>query len=278
MQNECYTFKKYIYNNYIFKNTIDATYIINLENNKRLDHIMNQLSKYHPTKIIYICFNKGYKKCKKQSFINNPPSDLVDAFINVFKHAKSMNYNNILVLEDDFIFNKEIKNQEHINNINNFLINHNNKLFQYYLGCVPFLLIPYNYNNYRNISLGTHSVIYSKKLRNKILKINQKNICDWDYFNAIYFIKNRYCYYKPLCYQLFTQTENSNYWGKNIICEDIMKYIFIITKYLFKILQMDKKTEPGFSYFYIFSKLLFIIIILSIISIVSIIMFNKKLD
>ena len=95
MKNSCYTFKKYIYNDCIFNNTIDATYIINLENNKRLNHIVNQLSQYHPTKLVYICFNKGFTNCKKQDFIINAPYDLVDAFINIFKHAKLMNYNNI---------------------------------------------------------------------------------------------------------------------------------------------------------------------------------------
>lgn len=265
MNDDCYTFKKYNYNNYIFKNTIDATYIINLENNKRLDHIMNQLSKYHPTEIVYICFNKGYKNCKKQDFINNAPYDLVDAFINIFKHAKLMNYNNILVLEDDFMFTNEITNKYHINNINNFLIN-NNDSFQYYLGCVPYLLIPYNYYNYRNISLGTHSVIYSKKYREDLLQINQKNISDWDYFNNIYFINNRYCYYKPLCYQLFPITENSKQWGVNTFLKNICKYCCLILFYFFKKFNMDKKPEPGFSYFYAFGKINFIIILLLFLS------------
>jgi len=263
MENICYTFKKYIYDDYIFNNTIDATYIINLENNGRLTHIMNQLSQYRPTKIVYICFNKGFKNCKKQDFIINTPYDIVDAFINVFKHAKIMNYNNILVLEDDFIFNEEIKNKYHINNINNFLTNHNNTSFQYNLGCIPVLMIPYDYYNYRNISCGNHSVIYSKKIRNKLLKINQKNISDWDYYNIIHFVKNRYCYYKPLCYQLFTDTNNSSQWGINTIFKHIVKYCnFLI--HIFKYFNMDKNPEPGFSYFYIFGKINFFLIILLI--------------
>ena len=69
--NSCYKFKKIIFNDSIFENTIDATYIIHLENNKRLNHIINQLSIYQPTKIVYIVFNKGYKKCNKPKFIFN---------------------------------------------------------------------------------------------------------------------------------------------------------------------------------------------------------------
>ena len=68
MNNKCYKLKKYIYKNPIFQNTVDATYIINLENNGRLDHIMNQLSEYHPTKIVYICFylNENHFAYSKQ--------------------------------------------------------------------------------------------------------------------------------------------------------------------------------------------------------------------
>ena len=267
MSYNCYKFKKYNYNNPIFYDTIDATYVINLENNGRLNNIIKQLSTYHPTKIIYICFNKGYKKCKKQKFITNPPLDLVDCNINIFKHAKSLNYNNILVLEDDFIFNKEIKNKTNINNINDFInTNHN---FCYLLGCLPMFMIPYNFNTYQYlISGGMHAVIYSKKYRNNILNLNQKDIHDWDLYSWK-FIKNRYCYYKPLCYQLFPHTENSDYWGMNTIFKYVMKYILVLTRHLFKIFQLDKKPEPGFSYFYFFGKILPLIILYFIINVIQ---------
>jgi hypothetical protein len=257
--NLCYQFKKFIFDNPIFENTIDATYIIHLENNNRLTHIMKQLSIYHPTKVVYIVFNKGYKKCNKPKFVTNPPLDLVDCNINIFNHAKTLNYNNILVLEDDFIFNKEITNKYHINNINDFIIN--NDEFCYLLGCLPLFLLPFNLNTYQYlISGGMHSVIYSKKYRNKILNLNQQDIHDWDLYSWK-FINNRYCYYKPLCYQLFGDTENSNYWGMNTIFKYIMTYIIILTKYLFTILKMDKKPEPGFTYFYIFGKIFSFILI-----------------
>ena len=257
---KCYKYSKILFNESIFDNSIDATYIIHLEDNGRIDHIKNQLSEYQPTKIVYICYNKGYKNCRKQKFIKNPPLDLVDAFINVFKHAKSLNYQNILVLEDDFIFSKEIKNKDNIKNINNFI--NNNTDFCYLLGCLPFFMIPYNSNTYQYlISGGMHAVIYSKKYRNKILNLNQKDIHDWDLYSWK-FVKNRYCYYKPLCYQLFTVTENFKHWGKNTIFKFIMDYVLVITKYLFRFLEMDKKPEPGFSYFYIFGKIFPIIFVL----------------
>ena len=258
MQETSYRFEQFIFDNPIFEDSIDATYIIHLENNGRLTHIMDQLSKYKPTKTTYICFNKGYKNCKKKEFITNSTYDLVDANLNIFKHADLMNYNNILILEDDFIFSEEILNREHIGYINYFISCHNNKIFQYYLGCVPFLLIPYDYNNYRSLSTGAHSVIYSRKYREYILNVDQITITDWDLYNGTKLFKYKYCYYKPLCYQLFTETENSKQWGKNTIFKDYANLYYYLIIYIFNKLNMNKKPEPGFTYFYIFAKSLFI--------------------
>ena len=84
---EPYKFKKYIFNDGILNNSIDATYILHLEGNGRYKDIQEQLSIYHPTNIIYILFNKGYKKSVKKSFINVAYMDCVDAFLEIFKHA-----------------------------------------------------------------------------------------------------------------------------------------------------------------------------------------------
>lgn len=265
MTNKCYRYEKILYKDGLLNKTIDATYIINLEGNGRLDYIMKQLEEYHPTNIVYIVFNKGFKKCKKADFIINPPYDLVDANLNIFKHAKDNNYDNILILEDDFIFNSEIKSDFHINNINNFLEKKKNKIFQYYIGCVPYLMIPYDNYNYIQKSAGTHSTVFSKNLREDLLNTDQKKINDWDIYNNCNYV-NRYAYYKPLCYQLFPETENSKYWGENnSLFKKQIVFIANIGKKLFTILNMDKQPEPGFSYYYNFSKLLFYILLLLLI-------------
>jgi hypothetical protein len=129
MNNKCYRYEKILYKDGLFNKTIDATYIINLEGNGRLEYIMKQLEEYHPTNIVYIVFNKGFKKCKKADFIINPPYDLVDANLNIFKHAKNNNYDNILILEDDFIFDDKILDPFHRNNVNKFINTHNDFIF-----------------------------------------------------------------------------------------------------------------------------------------------------
>ena len=78
MNNNCYQYEKIVYNDGIFKN-IDATYIITLEKGGRESNIKNQLKKYHPSNIVYILYNKGYKNCEKDSYINNTALDIIDS-------------------------------------------------------------------------------------------------------------------------------------------------------------------------------------------------------
>jgi hypothetical protein len=254
-----YKFKKILFNDSFLSNSTDATYIIHLENNGRYKHVQSQLSEYHPTNIVYILFNKGYKKSIKKPFINNSSLDLVDSFLEIFKHANKKKYNNILILEDDFIFSEKIKESEHKNNINNSIIKMGKTDFVYLLGCIPFIQIPHDLYNFRVISIGMHAVIYSKKNRINILKKNQEDIKDWDFYNNNN-INNRITYYLPLCYQLFPETENSKNW-----CKDVNKIMYLASKpihKIFKYLGLDTQTEPGTSIFYFLSKLFILILII----------------
>ena len=256
--NSCYNFKKLTYSQGLLDEAVDATYIIHLEGNGRYNDILNQLSQFNPTKIVYIVFNKGYTNCQKNKHIKLPSHDLVDAYLKIFKHStQTQNYNNILVLEDDYFFNEKIAQETHISTICSFLNLHKNEDFQYLLGCIPFIQIPYSldFNHFLNIiSLGTHACIYSKKNRENLL--NDKKIEDWDIYNCIYC--RRYTYKTPICFQLFPETENSKYWGSNSILYVLAKSL----KSLFKVLKLDKQIEPGYSLFYCYSKLMPIIFLI----------------
>lgn len=272
---ENYNYKKITSNSKLFSN-IDATYIINLENNGRLINILKEIKKYPTTSTIYIVINKGFKNCKKNGWVKTSVEDIIHCNYNIFKHSKNKNYNNILILEDDCIFNDNIKHTS--KDIDLFLKSKNGTNFQYYLGCVPIILFPYNKDTYYNIlSSGTHAVIFSKVNRDEIMKIKPKTISDWDVFNNHSgFV--RYVYYKPLCYQLFPETENYNNWGIN---SNIIVYCIgnIFAKNVIKILKLDYQVEPGYSFFYKISKYsLFIILILFIISLFLILSLIKKLD
>jgi hypothetical protein len=273
----CYSFKKITNNNGFFDSIVDATYIIHLKDNGRINSIYEQLKEYQPTKVIYIVYNEGYKKCSKSMFIKNSANDLVDVNLQIFKHSIKMNYDAILVLEDDFIFNPKIKEDFHRNNVISFLNNNSNKPYYYFLGCAPILQMPYDYYNYRPlVSGGTHAVIFNNKMKKIILDADQENIKDWDEFGI--WLKHKYMYYIPLCYQLYPDTENSSSWGvdNNFIVRNIKQSgrLFI------KLLKMDTQTEPGYSIIYIISKLLFLLLILIIVAIIlykvySVIFFKK---
>lgn len=275
---QCYNFKKIKYNTGLLDEAVDATYIIHLEGNGRYDDIMNQLKTYHPTKEVYILFNKGYKKCKKDEHIKLPAHDLVDAFLQVFKHAKNENYDNILILEDDFIFTEKIKKTSTQQDICTFLNNNKNKDYQYFLGCLPYLQLPCTLDSKHYINIcsgGTHAVIYTKKNRERLLNVNQKDITDWDYYSFTH--SRRYAYCEPVCYQLFPDTDNSNNWHKD---NYILYMISKLAKKILNLFKLDTQIEPGYSIFYLYSKIFaftIIILILVIIYKISITLFKHKI-
>jgi hypothetical protein len=243
--NKCYYFEKYTFTDGLFSNSIDATYIIHLEDNGRFEDIKRQINIYHPTSIVYILHNKGYKKCPKEIVENTSVQDLNHSNIRIFKHAKDNAYNNILILEDDFIFSPKLKLQVHIDNINTFISNNASKPFIFQLGTVPIALFPYNSYVYRTISIGNHAAIYSKEYREKMMNVdymNKKLIWDWDILNNTYgSLLGKFAYYTPLCYQIFPMTDNRKNWDN-----------FFMSNFL-GLLKIDTNHEPGTSYAYIFA-------------------------
>ena len=250
----CYTFKKKTYTKGFLDESVDATYILHLKDNGRLEDIQNELLKYQPTKTVYIIYNEGFKKCKKKLIEQISYQDLTDAFLQSFKHANEHHYNNILILEDDFMFNSEIREKKHLKSINTFLNEKKHEEFIYYLGCNPVLIRPYTYdfNHYKSYkSCSTHSIVYSKAARMKTMNLQLKH---WDVIVESS-IPNKYLYYKPMCYQIYGDTENKKSWSEK---DNIM--IFHIKNFIIKNLYLDKQPEPGFTILYTFSKIICLLI------------------
>lgn len=264
----CYKFEKLNYDSGLLDTNVDVTYIIHLENSGRYDNILKQLEKYKPTKIVYILLNKGFTKCNKTG-IESSHADLTDCYLQIFKHAQKQNFDNVLILEDDFVFNEKIKENEHIKNINTFLEKKAGDNFIYFLGAIPWFLIPYNSYNYRCIlSSGTHSVIYSKSHRDDFLENFSKRmmVTDWDINYNINFT-SRFIYYTPLCYQICDNSENSrnpkfdNKYAA--LASEVVKYCNY--NIIFRILGLDKNPEPGYSIFYFYSKIIFYLVLVFLI-------------
>ena len=169
INHNCYKFEKRTYNSGFFDSFLDATYIITMTNSNRANNYEKQLREYIPTKYIYIVYNKGYKNCTKYLYKQESNYDLIDANLNIMNHSLNNNYNNILILEDDFIFNSYTITQETIEEIKNFFYNNENKDFYFNLGPVPFLywVIP-NKSIYKGIyTLCTQAIIYKKNIIKK---------------------------------------------------------------------------------------------------------------
>ena len=240
--------------------TVDATYVIHLEGNGRLDRIQEQLRRYRPSRTCIILFNKGYKKCNKPKLGKQlPPYDLIDANLHIMLHAKHHNYKTILILEDDFFFedgNEEF--EKDAKEIDAFLRQNKDTAYFYFLGCLPCLLYPSLTNHYRvMLRVASHSVVYSAPMMEKILAYNQKELRDWDYF--LLSLRPSYTYYKPLCYQLFPETDNQKHWGE---FSDFYSQILVpFIRLVIKLLKMDTQTSPGYPLHYAVAKMSFWILL-----------------
>jgi hypothetical protein len=231
----------------LFDNYIDVVYILTMENSTRRNDYMEQIKKYNPHSKIIIQHNKGFKKCTKQLYKQNTIHDLNDAYYHAFLHAKSNNYNDILIFEDDFFFDR-VKNED-IHEIGAFI--KNNDYHIYNLGPGVNISLPSTLKHHLSIiSTCTHGVIYNIKYFD--FYINKYNegfnmMCDnvWNQFDII-----KYKYYKQICFQTFPITENIKNWPFSKIA------IFFI-----KIMNLDKSHQLGFTILNILGYLVPIIVL-----------------
>jgi hypothetical protein len=233
---------------------IQATYVIHLINNGRLQSVEEQLNKYCIKGNTYILYNEGYKCGKKEPHIDGPSKDLINAYLHIFQHALDNNYDQILILEDDFFFNEKILEKEYYNGVKDFITNNNSDL--YYLGCLPYIRNEINRSTSRlYLSTGTHAVIYSKYIMKYTLKNEIKpllyNVSDWDLFLGMF---QRYASNIPLCYQLFPETLNRQHWGKGIMLNKFLSYFVkqIVQNQvqIINYMHLDKTHLIGYPYFY----------------------------
>lgn len=201
----------------IYQDIVDCVYIITMKNNiERRKLFLKELEKVHLHSNIIIVNNGGYKDYEKYLFlktkikVKNCTQDLTHANISIFEHAEKNNYDNILILEDDFRFCVEnITSIQSLHDLYNIISHEHSTIIS--LGCIPFISKNYDFNFLYNIySAGTHAHIYKKNCRKKIKNYIQKNIFyDWDFITFTY---GRVNYKKSLIYQIY-QKNDWKKWG-----------------------------------------------------------------
>ena len=244
----CYSFEKIKFDRGIFDNVADACFILLCcgQESIRKKHVLQQLYKYKPHKNIFIQYNKGYKNCEKHLKEDKVSYDLAHSLQNVFKNSR--HYNHILVFEDDFEFDNRIYNKKHIYNIEKFF-KYNNNINVYSLGGflhdanVQSILCSNHILAYKMTT--SHAIIYDKKYRDFFSKVFNKIKHVDQIWNSQEFNKhnlNKYMYYKPLCYQLLIETENSKtYTSKNY-------------KNMINSFNLHKRVQPGWDILILNSK------------------------
>tara|TARA_B110000208_G_C11793636_1_gene438628 strand:- start:999 stop:1823 length:825 start_codon:yes stop_codon:yes gene_type:complete len=268
---KCYEYKHIKFKSGILDNIIDAVYVITLKNSYRLKNVYKQINEFKLSKNNYIQINERYKNCKIDLCKQKSAYHLYKNNFNICNHALKNKFNNILILEDDFIFDNQIKNKNIIKDLEYFF---NNYEFDIYSLGSPFLfIIPKTLKHFKYLYGGlAHAIIFSKNGMEKLVKEYNRNPCMKNksndehhdiLFNYMY--NNKYMYYKPLCYQPLENTENQSSWDNKIWLK--------LNRFFFSIIEIDKKPIIGlkrmFIINYFITILIYLIIFFSIFNLVK---------
>ena len=288
---ECYSFINYTNtnNSNFIHFDVDHTFILTMEKSyERHKNIYEQLKYFCPSKEVTIVLNKGFKKCKKEIYnteVNKTYLDLSHANIVLFELSLKKKYKKILIIEDDFIWSEKLDNKDIIS-INKF-INKNKNLCQYNLGPKPTIIDPLSIIlQHEHIKLlikgGTHASIYTHKgILETLSQFKKTTKKDIDVVTN--FISNKYCYYKPICFQLYTNTTNSKEWSDDldiiIFNKVVGSYSFIakIEIYLVSLFKITDKNTVYVNYNRYFNFLIIINVLIYLLIIILIILIMKNI-
>ena len=253
MNEHCYTLDKLKLKSGIFDEIVDVCYVIHVVGSIRLKKVLEQTYELPLCKNTQICHNKGFKKCRKDLKVQRSPQDLLNCYQYILNDALRQKYKNIIILEDDFVYEDALFNPQYQKNIINFVKKNKNEDFVFSLGGLPIcqslcISNPYITNLY--LSCGTHAILYTEKAIKNIynqMNTNKVVVNDIDeYMSTTYFYK-RYGHIEPLITQTFPETENAKSWGSHYS----MKYqdkmyefnFYQIIKHFFNIFHLQNNTR-----------------------------------
>ena len=205
---------------------VDAAYVLHLEGNGRLAALRGELARRRPARVVHIVFNPGSAL--------PPAADIVEAYRFIFRHARDQGYGNVLVLEDDFTWGR-VSDADGAK-VSAFLARYADRPLVYHLGCLPAVMVPVGGGAFLTLGCGTHASVYTKACRERVLGSTRK-IRDGDMF--LYFHCLRYAYERPLCYQLYGRTANSDQWLQFCGLTPLLRLGA-------RLLLLDRRAEPGY--------------------------------
>ena len=248
LKENCYRFETITSDNYLF-NDVEETYIMTMENSKRIKEVMDELNFIFPTKKVNFVYSKGWKKCNNYlpdgRKVNVTFEDIGHTNLEIFKDARSKNLSSILVLEDDFFWDRKLndKDKQQLNQITNELDYDAITLGSFF---VPKMC---THNVFNRISLKLNymkpiqSIIYSKKGYEKMIQIFEtccKDIKKYDIEDIVNKLDEKYGYYKPVIFQTFPETENQKNWH-NIPNTYIEQKLYNVSQFVSKNLHLEKR-------------------------------------
>ncbi len=258
---------------------VEATYILYLDisgnptSQERGKNIEEQLRKFpRPTKRIYLVHNYGRRRTGSETCHHHTPTeDLIRSNLEIFRHAAEKGIGgNILILEDDFFWSP-YKSLQSIRrsieeDIGPWLMEMKDRDFIYKLGCIPLLSFLNKQNHYFTSSVAMHAVIYSKLCRDNILASASASasahahagitlMVDWDQYFLIHHLSRNYMYKEPLVYQTFPETENRKNWGNGLSWSLSRGFVRCFLNLCIRLFSLDAKIDPGYRFFYLFSKM-----------------------
>ena len=164
----CYKLEKLVCRGKPIFREVEDLYVLIMEGSENEKNVREQLRKYPLCKNMWLQWNKGFKKCKKE-YVDGTQNDIFHANVNVFKKCKK---SRVLILEEDFIIYPEIL--EASKNIDDFLKDKNPEFFTF--GSIM-LGKEQKYGDFMKIinKFGTQACIYNNIASEKVIKFYESN-------------------------------------------------------------------------------------------------------
>lgn len=195
----------------VFDDCADGCIVLAMSN--RLPYCIKQIIADRPHYRIVVQLNPG-PELKADLHVKSSRADICHAFNAAFLYATEMGWSRVLVLEDDFFLDPEA--ERHSSKVADFV--KNNRFHAYNLGRVAFAGWPVGLSgHWRAVWHGTsHAVVYSKAYMEMYIDQHRSDPAAiakfgndrwWNRADAM-----NYVYGRPLAYQVFGSTKNSESW------------------------------------------------------------------